>query len=110
MEVNNIVPKVMILRGNSGSGKSTTAVAVVNALRNEKNMKVCYFDMDYFRLTIPGDNINNIESAKIASAMLRASIIEAVEQGYHVVLEGMLSKKSFLPLLEELLIGMAGFW
>ena len=64
--------------------------------------QVYYFDMDYFRLTIPGDNIHGKESARIASAMLSASIAAAIKEGFHVVLEGLLSKRSFGEMIKKL--------
>lgn len=99
--VGKTLPKIVVIRGPSGSGKSTTANALAESLRKDNNV-VCYFDMDYFRLKIPGDNVDNKASARLASAMLGASIRAALQQGSHVILEGLLSRKSFGAMIDEL--------
>ena len=96
-----LFPKIIVIRGPSAAGKSTTACALIKKLRND-NVRVCYFDLDYFRLKIPGYDLDELQSAKLSAEMLFSSIKIALKQKFHVVLEGLLARKHFGDLIDTL--------
>ncbi len=93
----SFMKKLIIIRGNSGSGKSTIARAIQEELRGMQ--KVALIEQDYLRRVIlkekeseGSDNIDLIENtAKFA-----------IDRGYLVVLEGILVKKRYHTMLQRL--------
>jgi len=88
-------PKLIIIRGNSGSGKSTVA----RALRERMGYGTTLIEQDYVRRIVlrekdrPGQP--NIE---LIDMMTRF----ALAKGYHVILEGILPKKHYGDMLYAL--------
>lgn len=87
--------KLVVLRGNSGSGKSATA----QALRAASAHKIALVEQDYFRRfvlkekdTADGDNIALIEQVTEF----------ALTRDYHVILEGILSFARYGQTLNRL--------
>jgi len=87
--------RLIVLRGNSGSGKTTTA----RALRARLGCQLALVEQDYLRRTVlkapdtrDGPHYGLIE----------LTVKYALNAGYDVVLEGILHRERYLPLLERL--------
>lgn len=88
--------KLIILRGNSGTGKSSTA----KLLRDQAKTKTALIEQDYLRRTVlkekeveDGDNIT----------LIKQTVEFAAVRNYNVILEGILAAKRYKPMLEELI-------
>lgn len=90
--------KLIILRGNSGSGK--TSVATLLRERSSGGRKIAIIEQDYVRRFIlkekERDNGDNID-------LIRQTVTFALSRGYHVILEGILYSERYKPMLLELL-------
>lgn len=89
--------KLIILRGNSGSGKTTVA----KRLREEgANAKIAIVEQDYLRRIIlkekektNGDNI----------ALIEQTVLFALKHNYDVILEGILSFPKYEAMVKRLI-------
>jgi predicted kinase len=88
-------PKLIVLRGNSGSGKSTVAKMV----RQASPRKTALVEQDYLRRIVlkererdDGDNID----------LIFQTTTFALARGYDIVLEGMLVFQRYGEMLREL--------
>jgi len=89
------ISKLIILRGPSGSGKSSTA----KKLRELSTDRVAIVEQDYVRRVIlkekdtpDGHNI----------ALLAAIVLTCLDKGYTVILEGILTRKHYGTMLAQL--------
>ena len=89
------LPRLIIIRGNSGSGKSTLAAE----LRRHTGRKCALVGQDMLRRVVlkeketeGGDNIDLIEQ----------TVRFALGRGYDVVLEGVLARSRYGPMLGRL--------
>ncbi len=89
--------KLLILRGNSGSGKSTVA----EHLRKILNGKVALIGQDTLRRTILMEK-DSLENKDIIG-LLRQTVIYCLDKGYTVIVEGILSKPKYKEVLVELM-------
>lgn len=90
--------KLIILRGPSGSGKSTIA----KALLGSATRKTCLIEQDYYRFIFrPRENGSGANSATIHK-MIKENVLTALDDGYDVILEGILSTKSYANDLNEI--------
>ncbi len=88
--------KLIILRGNSGSGKSSVA----KQLREVSSRKIAYVEQDNIRRTI----LKEKETDDGANIALIAQIVEfALAREYDVILEGILSFRRYGGMLTKLL-------
>jgi len=89
--------KLIIIRGNSGSGKSIVA----EELRNTMNGKVALIGQDTLRRTIlmETDSAENIDIL----GLMKQTVIYCLDNGYNVILEGILSRPKYGDLLGELM-------
>lgn len=95
MEFKHEQPVLMVLRGNSGSGKSTTA----RALREKLGRGVAWIEQDHFRRVVlkewdvlGGVNIGLIEH----------TVRYCMGSGYHVILEGIFHADRYTEMLQRL--------
>lgn len=88
-----VMTQLIIIRGNSGSGKSTVARQV----REELVGKVALIEQDYFRRTVlkEKDRVENTNIIDLLDQTTRFSI----SRGYTVILEGILSSKKYGSML-----------
>lgn len=90
--------KLVVLRGNSGSGKSTVAKELRE--RSQKPNKVALVEQDYLRRIVlkekekEGDN--NI-------GLIKEVVVYALSHGYDVILEGIFYSVRYSSLLKRLL-------
>jgi thymidylate kinase len=91
---------LIVLRGNSGSGKTTTAKLLRElSLKDAPNQKIAVVEQDYLRRMVlkekekaRGNNIDLIEQTALF----------ALERGYHVILEGILRAERYELMLRKL--------
>lgn len=87
---------LVVIRGNSGSGKSSLALSLREALV-KSGTKNALISQDYFRRTIlkEKDRINNLDVVNLLDLNIRALI----SMGYLVILEGILTSKKYGDML-----------
>lgn len=87
--------KLIVLRGNSGSGKSTVA----KALREAASSKIAIVEQDYLRRFIlkekETEGNNNID-------LIQQTVEFCLERGYDVILEGILYFPRYGNMLKQL--------
>lgn len=91
---------LIVLRGNSGSGKSITAKTLRDvALQTNQNLKIALVEQDYLRRNVlkekeaeRGDNID----------LIRQTATYALGKGYITILEGILYSTRYEKMLKEL--------
>lgn len=89
--------KFIIIRGNSGSGKS----AVAERLRKLLDGKVALIEQDILRRTILGetDSLENTDTI----GLIEQTVLYCLERGYSVILEGIFSKPKYKDMLVRLM-------
>lgn len=93
-----MTPKLIILRGPSASGKSTVA----KALFKNVTRKTCLIEQDYYRFIFrPNEHGSKANSATMHN-MIKDNVLTALADGYDVILEGILSTKSYANDLNEI--------
>jgi adenylate kinase family enzyme len=98
---------VIIIRGHSGSGKSTVSAGVMQRLR-EGGERICYIDLDYFSWVMPGGTqegdapFTKEHVKKLVNEMLFSAITTAINCNFNVVFEGVLSINRFKDIFERL--------
>lgn len=90
------IPKLIILRGPSGAGKSTVAKIL---FENAKRPTVL-IEQDHYRFIFkpPGGAINS----RTIHKMIRDNILTGLDDGYDVILEGILRKQTYGDIFDEL--------
>lgn len=87
--------KLVVLRGNSGSGKSTVA----KALREQGKTKIAIVEQDYLRRFIlkekETEGVDNI-------ALIQQTVEFALSRDYNVILEGILYFPRYGAMLKSL--------
>ena len=89
--------KLIIIRGNSGSGKS----AVAECLRKKLNGKVAVVGQDALRRGILMEKDSREDTDIIG--LLEQTVTYCLEKGYTVILEGTLSKPKYKEVLMHLM-------
>jgi predicted kinase len=87
---------LVVLRGNSGSGKSTVA----RGLREACSRKVVWIEQDYVRRIVLAEAGG--EEQPLAAVLIEAMARSALEAGHVVVVEGILDADRYGPMLERL--------
>jgi adenylate kinase family enzyme len=90
------MPKLIILRGNSGSGKSTVA----KALFEQATKPTVLVEQDHYRFIFKpaGGTLNS----KSIHKMIKANVLTALEDDYDVILEGIFTVKSWKVIFDEI--------
>jgi len=89
--------KLIIIRGNSGSGKSTVA----EKLREELEGKVALVGLDTLRRTILMEH-DTLENTDIIG-LLEQTVQYCLDNGYIVVVEGIFAKPKYKEVLVKLI-------
>jgi len=102
-------PTLVIVRGNSGSGKSTVAAAV----RRRYGRGCALIEQDYLRRVVLREH-GSTTTPTVTPAFITTMVRAALSEGYHVVLEGILDTVGYGLPLRELIAGHPGpsavFW
>jgi predicted kinase len=102
-------PTLVVLRGNSGSGKTSTAREV----RRRYGRGTALIEQDYLRRVVLREHGSD-SSPTMAPRFITTMVREALTAGYHVVLEGILHSGTYGSLLRELIAEHPGpsstFW
>ncbi|MFJ2551641.1 AAA family ATPase [Microbacterium sp. NPDC087591] len=89
--------RLIILRGDSGSGKTTTAAALRPLLRP----KTAVIHQDYFRRELLAGGEKESRSAD-AAALVDAAARQSLDLGYDVILDGVFNLRDYASRLEQL--------
>ena len=87
--------RLVVLRGNSGSGKTTVARAV----RLRYGRGCALVEQDYLRRIVLRER--DVDGG-IAPALIAQTVRFALDHGYHVVLEGILARARYGAMLTDL--------
>lgn len=95
---------LIVLRGNSGSGKSTTAVLLrQTAVERGCKQKIALIEQDYLRRSIlkekETEGTDNID-------LIRQMVQFVLDRGYVVILEGILFSERYDSMLEAFAAGI----
>jgi predicted kinase len=93
--------RLVVLRGNSGSGKSTTAQEV----RRRVGRGVAWVEQDYLRRILLREH-DRAGAPNIG--LIDQTARYALDRGYHVVLEGIFYSPTYGAMLRELIADHAG--
>lgn len=91
-------PKLIILRGPSGSGKSTVAKALFESAKR----KTAFIDQDYYRFIFKPAGGGSKPNSDTIHKMILHNTLQALSDGYDVILEGILSVRSYGRVLDEI--------
>ena len=89
--------RLVMLRGNSASGKTTTAVA----LRAELGSRVAVIHQDYVRREMLHDD-DRLRRARDASILIVGAARQALDLGYDVILDGIFNLRDYSEPFERL--------
>lgn len=90
--------KLIILRGPSGSGKST----ISKILFEKANNKIALIEQDHYRFIFKPAGGGSKPNADTIHKMIKSDTLITLEDGYDVILEGILGVKSYSEVLEEI--------
>lgn len=91
-------PTLVVIRGNSGSGKTTTAREV----RRRYGRGCALLEQDYLRRIVLREH-DSSRISPVAPAFIAATARTALDLGYHVVLEGILHSDRYGAALHHLI-------
>lgn len=87
--------RLIVLRGPSGAGKSSVALA----LREKIPENVAYISQDYFRRTVLAEKD---APRTLNRQLILQTVVFALENGYHVILEGIFAACRYEGMFVEL--------
>lgn len=93
--------RLVVIRGNSGSGKSTAA----RSLRLGYGRGCALVEQDYLRRIVLRERD---EPGGVAPALIEQTVRFALDHHYHAVLEGILARDRYGPMLTALLAAHRG--
>jgi predicted kinase len=93
--------RLVVLRGNSGSGKTTTA----QEIRRRVGRGVAWIEQDYLRRILLREH-DRAGAANIG--LIDQTARYALDHGYHVILEGILYSPTYGAMLRQLIADHAG--
>ncbi|MGC5052405.1 AAA family ATPase [Micromonospora sp. DT48] len=106
METSNtrqLAPTLVIIRGNSGSGKTTAA----REARRRFGRGLALLEQDYLRRTLLREH-DSAHIQPVAPAFIAETARTALDLGYHVILEGILHTERYATVLRQLIDGHPG--
>ena len=92
-------PKLIILRGPSGSGKSTAS----KMLFKKAKSKIALIEQDHYRFIFNPAGGGNKPNSDTIHKMIKNDVLIALQDGFDVILEGILSVRQYDKVLEEIL-------
>lgn len=94
----DLAPTLVIIRGNSGSGKTTTA----HEVRRRYGRGAALLGQDYLRRTLLREH-DSAHIDPVAPRFITATARTALDLGYHVILEGILHSERYAAVLHQLI-------
>jgi predicted kinase len=88
---------LIVIRGNSGSGKSTIA----RALRLRLGRGCALVEQDYVRRVLLREHES--VQAPIAAELIGLNARFALDHGYHTIVEGILDRRRYGPMLADVI-------
>lgn len=90
--------KLIVLRGPSGSGKST----ISKLLFDKATHRIALIEQDYYRFIFKPAGGGGKPNSDTIHKMIKNNVLSALQDGYDVILEGILSVKSYDAILDEI--------
>lgn len=97
MQVGTASTRLVVLRGDSASGKTTTALA----LRPLLGPRTALIHQDHFRRELL-ENPDRLQRASDASVLIIGAARQALDLGYDVILDGILNLRDYAGPLDAL--------
>lgn len=91
--------KFIIIRGPSASGKTTVAKEIFKKAKN----KTVLIEQDHYRFIFKPAGGGSKPNSEIIHKMIEHNASTALKHGYNVILEGILSVKSYQKIIEKLI-------
>ncbi len=92
-------PKLIILRGPSGSGKT-----IISKILFEKSLnKIALIEQDHYRFIFKPAGGGGKTNSPTIHKMIKSDTLIALNDGYDVVLEGILGVNSYDTVLKEIM-------
>lgn len=92
------MPRLIVVRGPSGSGKSTVA----RHLFERAARQVCLIEQDHYRFIFRPAGGGSLPNSATIHRMIEHNVMAALTDGYDVILEGILSERSYGLVLDRL--------
>ncbi len=92
------VPKLVILRGPSGSGKTTVGKILFEGAQRPTAL----IEQDHYRFMFNPPGGGTKPNSDTIHHMIKHNTLQALADGYNVILEGILSVRSYGEVLEEI--------
>ncbi|GIE23369.1 AAA family ATPase [Winogradskya humida] len=96
-------PTLVVMRGNSGSGKTTAA----REIRRRYGRGCALLEQDHLRRVILREHDSG-QIGPVAPAFIAATARTALDLGYHVILEGILHTDRYATALQNLITAHPG--
>lgn len=90
--------KLIILRGPSGSGKTTTAEKLFDGAKR----RTVLMEQDYYRFIFNPPGGGKKPNSDTIHKMIKHDVLVALEDGYDVIMEGILSVRAYGEVLESI--------
>ena len=91
--------KLIILRGPSASGKTTIAKRLFESTKN----KTVLIQQDHYRFIFKPAGGGSKPNSEVIHKMIEHNVSSALQSGYDVILEGILSVKSYQNIIEKII-------
>lgn len=92
-------PKLIMLRGPAGSGKSSSA----KLLFDSTDRKACLIEQDYYRFIFRPYENGSKANSKAMRQMILQNVLTALTEGYDVILEGIMNAKSYKNIVDKII-------
>jgi len=96
--------RLLILRGPSGSGKTTVAKRLFKIAKR----KTALIEQDYYRFIFNPAGGGSKPNSDVIHQMIEHNTIVALQSGYDVILEGILSVKSYAQVIDRIISSHLG--
>ncbi|MBP6858843.1 MAG: kinase [Candidatus Pacebacteria bacterium] len=91
-------PKLIVIRGNSGSGKGTIA----KSIRESSDRKIAIVEQDYLRRFILKEKEKDAEALPNIIGLIEQTVTFLLGRGYVVILDGILTMDRYGDMLNRL--------